>query len=288
MHRRYWYCVLSSALLAAIGFSSGLTLAATLNYVDTFQSGTTLNWVGQSSPTNVSTGGPDGAEDHFLRIDSSFNGHLATFNSVLPWTGDYTAAKIKAIEMDLNQLIDVGENDDPVGIRLYVIGGGGTFASTLSKPIASNDWKRYQFGLGAADMTDVFGGGNLAATLAAMDKILIRYSVSTIPTAPGSQQSITATLGIDNIRGIIPGDVNYDGFVDIFDINLVSANWMGPGPTADANADYTVDIFDINVISSNWMPPAAGVAVPEPASYLLAVTGTIGLLLLQRRRQVGS
>ncbi len=24
-----------------------------------------------------------------------------------------------------------------------------------------------------------------------------------------------------------PGDVNFDGFVDIFDINLVSSNWSG-------------------------------------------------------------
>jgi hypothetical protein len=278
--------VTSFALIVAVGLSSQSTPAATLNYVDTFQSGTTLNWVGQSSPTNISTGGPGGETDRFLQI-STDGFHLATFNAVLPWTGDYTAAGIKAIEMDLNQLGAV--DDDPVGIRLYVLGAGSqVFASTVSKPIARGEWRRYQFGLTAADLTDVGGGGNLAATLGAVAKVLIRYNVATIPTGPGNQDSITAALGIDNIRGIIPGDVNYNGFVDIFDINLVSSTWMGPGPTADANADYTVDIFDINLISSNWMPPAAGAPVPEPAALFLATVGVIGCLRLVRQRKVRS
>ena len=50
----------------------------------------------------------------------------------------------------------------------------------------------------------------------------------------------------------IPGDVNFDGVVSIFDINLVSANWNTPGPTGDANGDHAVNIFDINLISAHW------------------------------------
>ena len=68
----------------------------------------------------------------------------------------------------------------------------------------------------------------------------------------------------------LSGDVNLDGVVDIFDINLVSANWNGSGPVADANCDLTVDIFDINLISANWTGSGGVTAVPEPCSLLLA------------------
>lgn len=68
-----------------------------------------------------------------------------------------------------------------------------------------------------------------------------------------------------------PGDVNFDGTVNIFDINAVSSNWNAAGPAGDANHDGIVNIFDINLISANWTP-AGATAVPEPA--------TVGLLLV--------
>ncbi len=50
----------------------------------------------------------------------------------------------------------------------------------------------------------------------------------------------------------LDADVNMDGLVDIFDINVVSTNWGGAGPMGDANSDGAVDIFDINLISGSW------------------------------------
>jgi trimeric autotransporter adhesin len=65
-------------------------------------------------------------------------------------------------------------------------------------------------------------------------------------------------------------DINMDGFVNIFDINLVSSNWnkMGaPGTVpGDANKDGVVDIFDINLISANW---TGSTPVPEPSGLAL-------------------
>ncbi len=79
-------------------------------------------------------------------------------------------------------------------------------------------------------------------------------------------------------------DVNMDGWVDIFDINLVSANWGGPGPAGDANKDGIVDIFDINLISANWnpQPPGGGSAVPEPATWLLLLVGAAAVIQARR------
>jgi hypothetical protein len=55
----------------------------------------------------------------------------------------------------------------------------------------------------------------------------------------------------------LDADVNMDGFVNIFDINLVSANWGTAGPAGDANHDNIVNIFDINLVSAFWgqFPP---------------------------------
>ena len=41
------------------------------------------------------------------------------------------------------------------------------------------------------------------------------------------------------------GDANHDGAVNIFDINLISANWTLPG---DVNSDHLVNTFDINLV----------------------------------------
>ncbi len=91
----------------------------------------------------------------------------------------------------------------------------------------------------------------------------------------------------------LPGDLNIDFVVDIFDINEVSANWGGPGPAGDANKDGIVDIFDINFISSHWTGsgggagfPASISTVPEPMSVALLVAGLLSLAPLWLRRRI--
>jgi Concanavalin A-like lectin/glucanases superfamily/Dockerin type I domain len=85
----------------------------------------------------------------------------------------------------------------------------------------------------------------------------------------------------------VPGDVNFDGVVNIFDVNVVSAHWNEAGPAGDANSDGVVDIFDINLISSHWTAGGSA-AVPEPASFLLAAMTGCGCLCLWRSRRRAS
>jgi Matrixin/PEP-CTERM motif len=98
---------------------------------------------------------------------------------------------------------------------------------------------------------------------------------------------INRQLSPDDIAGAVevygppnplPGDANYDGAVNIFDINLVSSHWNESGPTGDANGDMAVNIFDINLISSNWTSGGSGTAVPEPGSFILAGIALAGIM----------
>ena len=84
-----------------------------------------------------------------------------------------------------------------------------------------------------------------------------------------------------------PGDVNFDGTVDIFDINLVSAHWDETGPIGNANGIAPVDIFDINLISANWTVgvPSGANAIPEPSTVLLLVSGLFCLVAGLRARR---
>jgi len=92
-----------------------------------------------------------------------------------------------------------------------------------------------------------------------------------------------------NANALVPGDVNFDGAVNIFDVNLVSSHWDETGPTGDANGDHAVNIFDVNLIASNWTETSDFAAVPEPTTAILAVIGaTIGVGIIRRRHRVRS
>ncbi len=72
----------------------------------------------------------------------------------------------------------------------------------------------------------------------------------------------------------IPGDLNFDGFVGIADLNIVLGNWnqnVAPGDKlqGDPSGDGFVGIADLNTVLGNWntgTPPTR--AVPEPGTFV--------------------
>jgi len=105
---------------------------------------------------------------------------------------------------------------------------------------------------------------------------------------------VTINTTISAKANILPGDANFDGTVNIFDINQISSNWSGAAVVGnltpgDVNGDGIVNIFDINLVSSNWGSSGGGgsgggaTAVPEPATLFLAAMSALALCLVARR-----
>jgi Matrixin len=83
---------------------------------------------------------------------------------------------------------------------------------------------------------------------------------------------------------VMPGDLNHDQTIDIFDINLASSYWGLANPDGDPNGDGILDIFDINAISSNWSGAptapgggAAAIAETTGASDISVLSPVAGL-----------
>jgi hypothetical protein len=177
---------------------------------------------------------------------------------------------------------------------------GGTFPATsltVGALSASLDFRGVGFvGSMVTPGTAVIPASS-APNTAASASIAIVGSTATL-TIPIDVPLAISASGVDLVAAItgtivatntlpIPGDANMDGAVNIFDINLVSANWNGPPPDGDVNYDGMIDIFDINLISANWSPTGgAATAVPEPTTLLLAVCGGLMLAGIARRTTV--
>jgi hypothetical protein len=191
--------VLTIVLLGTC-FGGATTQAITLNQIDTFQSGTTDNWaVGISlpgTPVNVSDGGPAGSGDASLGINSTGNNgpgsRLVAFNTG-QWAGDYTAAGVHAIAMDLRNL-----GSGSLDVRLAADGAGGRFATTAAISLAGlGSWTSAILPIGAGDWTAV-GGTDVNATLASLSQLRVLSAAT--PAWQGDR--LAGELHVDNIRAV--------------------------------------------------------------------------------------
>jgi hypothetical protein len=87
------------------------------------------------------------------------------------------------------------------------------------------------------------------------------YIISAIITlAPGETNSGTGEFTYGTVKVTIPGDINGDGVVNIFDLGIITGNWQQTVPPAPANADIldvgVINIFDLGVVTAHWMMQA--------------------------------
>ena len=176
---------------------------------DTFEDGTTMGWsVGAQSllqPKNIPAGGPDDSAYLELRADGSGGpgGRLSALNAA-QWMGDYLAAGITAIQMDVRNL---GPED--VTLRLLLenfdelVPGPPTDAALTLDGIfvpSGSDWMTVVF-----DLTNLAAlpGGTVEGALGDVDVLRIFHNPEpTFFGPPNAIPPVNVTLGVDNIAAI--------------------------------------------------------------------------------------
>jgi hypothetical protein len=176
--------------------------------VDNFEDGTTQGWrinlLGMGSPpantlpANIPTGGPAGLNDNFLLLTSNGSqgagGRLVALTLDPRWTGDYVAAGVNAITMDVNNL---GATSLALRMLFESVGPMGptdvaASAGAVIVPPGSG-WTRVTFPIAPDDLTALMGSVGAALTRANV----VRLFHGPAAAFPGPASA--AQLGVDNI-----------------------------------------------------------------------------------------
>jgi hypothetical protein len=157
-----------------------------------------------------------------------------------------------------------------------------------SARLASGTWTGAKPTLVQADvLVNEFNGSNVAV-LGAAGTVVVRGDAVRSPDTAGTP-------------GLVPGDANRDGKVDLSDFAILSGNYRkGPGETrgwdqGDFNGSTgglnEVDLSDFAILSGHYNQTATGLAsvpavaaVPEPSSMIVGLVGALGMAALGRRK----
>ncbi|MDP1676772.1 MAG: T9SS type A sorting domain-containing protein, partial [Bacteroidota bacterium] len=237
----------------------------TQNQTDNFQSGTLVSWTSGSSnpnpPQNISSGGPAGAADRYMRListGSGSGGKLVIFNSV-QWAGNYSSANVSVISMHM-----INEGSNALHMRIVLINSlGDEWASTVAVTIpVSSGWITASFSIQEADMT-MLSGTSYASVIS--DVATVRLLHSTSPSHNG--ENIAAQLGIDNITAAnIP-----------FPVELVSFSAAAKGKNVELKWNTATEInnygFEIERSTTPVFSPLQGGDVRDGWSMVGFVEG---------------
>lgn len=254
-------------LPALLGLVTTAASAITAGQIDTFQSGTLLNWAGGSSPTNIANGGPLGTGDRFMRLTSTGGfgqgSQMAAFND-FQWAGNYIAAGVRMVECDMKNL---GFTD--LHMRLVFFTQGFSRFTSVNAVIlpSGGDWVRCYFPMREADLVIVEGNETYAEGLATVFRGMIRHN--TVPQSTG--EPIAAQLGVDNITASagwrISGNLNLEG-LSVAPPSTVTFEFRTPGTQTvvyrcfapvDGSGNYstysppTPGAYDMSIKVSHWL-----------------------------------
>jgi hypothetical protein len=226
--------------------------------------------------TRVTSGGPGGANDPYMRIvsdGSGEHGKLLAFNGTSAWTGNYTAG-VSALSMSVNNL---GATDLRLRLAFGTADSPDTGGSWLSSASAvqvppGSGWMSIQFPIGTADMTRVQGTASYSSIMGNVSMLRLLHS----NTLNNRGVNIVASLGVDNITALsaapIAGDFDGNRIVNAADLGKWQAGF-GMNAGSDADQDGDSDGADFLVWQRQLGSGAATAALR--AVPLVAVVGYI-------------
>lgn len=180
---------------------------------DTFESGTTEGWAinlvgigtppAGSFPQNVSSGGPSGTGDGYLLLNSTgmnAAGGRLTVGNTAQWVGDYSAAGVNSIAMDVRNFgltdlyLRLMFSDPAVGPPANL-----AFSTTSIYIPAGSGWTSIAFPILPSQLTA--GLGSVEQALMNVTEMRLYHSFDLNHPQPGSSVApVLATVGIDNIE----------------------------------------------------------------------------------------
>jgi hypothetical protein len=195
---------------AALALGAGLLLPSagpaqiTLGQIDTFETGTTLNWTDGHAGTgeSVQAGGPAGLSDHYLQVISAGGfgaGSKMTVFNRNQWVGNYITAGVNDIDLSLFAPTGGTALSIRIAYKSATVNGAPGYVSTVPFALpADGAWHHTDFRLTAATMTAV--GSPTAFDTFFSGPAEMRIISSVNPSLDGD--AIAATLGVDNIHAV--------------------------------------------------------------------------------------
>lgn len=192
------------AVFAVLLIGTGAFAGVLPGEVDDFEDGSTEGWaeggLSPNPPVNVGTGGPAGSGDNFLQNDaagtSGAGSKLVMFN-LAQWTGDFVAAGIVSITMDMANF-----GASPLQMRLAFQGVDGTeLGSANAETLAADgQWHSLTFDIDQASLSTINGTDNWNTVMSSVSEMRI-LDAAAGPAWVGDAGD--ASLGVDNITATI-------------------------------------------------------------------------------------
>lgn len=194
---RCWGAAVVIGMLAGAPAAMGVVL----HVPDTFTDGTNMGWIGATVTNN--TGGPGGALDRYLRVDSngggSSGGKVAFHNGDGRWLGDYKSTQVTALQCEMR-------NEGNVALEMRVVlfgltqtsGTRYTSITSVSLPVGGA-WQTVTFPIGPSALTQVLGNVTYNEMIINVTSLMFRHDPGT-PSSGGA--AVDGTIGVDNIRAI--------------------------------------------------------------------------------------
>jgi hypothetical protein len=294
--------------IVAMGITSG--------QVDDFQDGGLEGWIGggggsiASAQMNIPSGGPGGTGDHYLQLAAGGTGGAPRLLGVnqTQWTGDFLGAGVGAIGMDL-----FNPSAGALSIRVAIREGTGNsstpgYVSTQAFSLpADSVWHHAVFWLGGANLTGVNSPAPLATDLASVAELRLLDAVNvSLMGDPFGSSSPAVAFGVDNITAVptlLSGDFNRDGHRNVADLQSMmgaladlsgyQTYWGLTGEQVttlgDFNGDESVTNGDLQGLINNLANggrTGSSTPVPEPSTWIVAISGWLGILLPLWRREL--